>query len=358
MGTVATAPNRAQTPRLWRDLLVAADRTARRKRRKGAVAAFGLAAADHFCALAAALAAGAWQPQPGFVFVTKKPKHREIHAARFQDRVVHHLIMGVLAPELERRFSSASFACRAGKGTHAAAHAFRDVMWRTTRRGKVRAWVLRMDVKNFFHSIHIPTLAQVLQAPMDRAIAASEPSFDLRAAVAALLADRPGLRAVRVGRPEEFARVPSHKRLAGQAADRSLPIGNLTSQWFANAYLDGLDQFVQRELGLAGYVRYMDDFVLCHTDPARLEAARSQIVAWLRDRRGLEVHGEYPLVRAADGVDFVGNIVRPAYALLRRRVVKAAHERLWRRQSAVRRSEQRGRKTRGARKASLQQKES
>lgn len=321
---------------LWRALFAASERAMRRKRNKGAVAAFRLAATEHLVDLHRALSSGEWQPRAGFVFVTHKPKHREIHAARFEDRVVHHLIMGALGPELDRRFSPASFACRAGKGTHAAARALRDHLWHRSRHGQIRVWVLRMDVKNFFHSIHLPTLQTVLERPIRSVIAAAPPPFDLTAAVAAILRDRPGLRAQRQCRLEELARVPEHKRLSAQAADRGLPIGNLTSQWFANAYLDGLDQFVQRQLGFGAYVRYMDDFVVCATDPDRLELLRQQITAWLHNERHLQVHGDWPLVCASHGVDFVGHIVRPGYALLRRRVVVAAHERLWRAQAPLR----------------------
>lgn len=121
---------------------------------------------------------------------------------------------------------------------------------------------------------------------------------------------------------------------AGQAEYADL--AHKTADWFAKAYLDGLDSFVQRHLSLGAYVRYMDDFVVCHADPARLEAARCQIIEWLREHRGLEVHGVTPLIKGADGVDFVGHIVRPGYALLRRRVVIAAHERIGHRQAPLR----------------------
>jgi hypothetical protein len=120
--------------------------------------------------------------------------------------------------------------------------------------------------------------------------------------------------------------VPPHKRLRGQAPGIGLPIGNLTSQWFANAYLAPLDGFVQRQLGLGAYVRYMDDFVVLSTDPVRLEAARQAISQFLLQRLHLQVHGK-PLQRAAAGVDFCGFIVRPAYLLPRRRVVAAWRER-------------------------------
>ena len=337
MGTLFKPGGRPRAAHgLWRQLIAASERAMRRKRNKRAVAAFRLAATEQLVDLHRALGSGDWSPKAGFVFVTHKPKHREIHAARFEDRVVHHLIMGALAPELDRRFSPASYACRAGKGTHAAAEALRDHLWRMSRRGQVRVWVLRMDVKNFFHSIHLPTLRQVLAPAIRRVMAAAPPPFDLSCAVDAILADRPGLRAIRQCRLEELARVPPHKRLGEQPADRGLPIGNLTSQWFANAYLDGLDQFVQRQLGFGAYVRYMDDFVVCGTDPQALEKARAQITAWLAEHRLLAVHGNFPLAVASQGVDFVGHIVRPKYALLRRRVVIAAHERLWRAQAALR----------------------
>jgi len=310
---------------LLRRLEQAERQCARRKRSRPDAIAFRANRLEHLLDLATRLQDGTWRPAPGLVFVTTRPKFREVHAARYEDRVVHHLIMGALAPELDRRLSPACFACRPGKGTHAAVKHLSDAMWRLSRRGKVRVWALQMDVVNFFHSIHRPTLWAQLQRPM--AAAQGAISFDLRAAVAALLDDEPGRTARRVGRRVHFDRVPQHKRLRGQAPDCGLPIGNLTSQWFANAYLDPLDVFVTRNLRIPGYVRYVDDFVLIDTDLARLQAARCEIVRFLRDRLHLAVH-ERPIRPAAAGIDFAGTIVRPQYRLLRRRTVAAWRRRL------------------------------
>jgi len=230
-----------------------------------------------------------------------------------------------------------------------------------SRHGKVRVWALQMDIVNFFHTIHLPTLWAQLQPvlgpsprryapPLSRGAGEGKllqvqgPSptvcerdrrhrrpgpgdgdalpFDLAATVQALLADRPGLVAQRIGPAAFFARVPHHKRLGAQEHDRGLPIGNLLSQWFANAYLDPLDHFIQRQLGIGAYVWYMDDFVLVSNDRHRLAAARDAIIAFLRDRLKLDVHSDRPVRAMSEGVDFAGAIIRPGYALTRRRTVK------------------------------------
>ncbi|WP_437995998.1 DUF1566 domain-containing protein [Sorangium sp. So ce185] len=108
-----------------------------------------------------------------------------------------------------------------------------------------------------------------------------------------------------------FARIPPHERLGGVAADRGLPIGNLTSQSFANVYLDALDQFVKRRLGVEHDVRYVDDVVLLHTEAAVLRAWEGRIRTFLGLRLSLEAHPVREVRPVAEGVDFVGYIVRP-----------------------------------------------
>ena len=317
----------AQELDLLQRLDEAEQRCARRKRSRPDAIAYRCKRLDRMVELAQRLADGSWRPAPGLVFVTTRPKHREVHAARYSDRVVHHLIAQVLAPELDRRLSPAAFACRPGKGTHAAVRALREAMWRMSRHGSVRVYALQMDVVNFFHSIDREILWRHLQAPIRAAVRANQPPFDLAASVWAVLNDEPGRRATRVGDPDGFARVPPHKRLGQQPHGVGLPIGNLTSQWFANAYLDPLDTFVQRTLGLGAYFRYMDDFVILCADLARLEEARQAIVAFLHDRLRLAVKLVRPIGPASAGVDFCGFIVRAAYVLPRRRTVAAWRQR-------------------------------
>lgn len=318
----------AQKLELLRRLEKAARQCARRKRSRPDAIVFRTRQTEHLFDLADRLLAGTWRPAPGLVFVTTRPKCREVHAARFEDRVVHHLICAHLAPEIDRRLSPNTYACRPGKGTHAAMRALRAAMWNLSRHGKRRVWALKMDIVNFFHSIDRATLWQHLQRPIAQAVADTKPPFDLGGAVRAILDDEPALRAARTGSRQLFDRVPEHKRLSAQGIGRGLPIGNLTSQWFANAYLDPLDLLVQRTLGSGHYFRYMDDFVVLDCDPQRLERARITIENFLLERLGLRVHGGQRPELASAGVDFCGFVVRPAYVLVRRRTVSAARARV------------------------------
>ena len=327
-GKVNDEGARVRKLELLRRLAKAEQLCARRKQSRHDAIAFRSQRSQQLLDLCDQLADGTWRPAPGLVFVTTRPKNREVHAARYHDRVVHHLVTGYLAPEIDRRLTAQTFACRKGKGTLAAVKSVQQAAWMLSRRGQVRVWALQMDVVNFFHSINHQILERQLAPVVKRVVAMVDPPFDLGAAVAAIISDRPGQRAHRAGHRHLFARVPPHKRLAAQPAGTGLPIGNLTSQWFANAYLDPLDQFVQRNLGVGGYFRYMDDVVVLSTDACRLEATRGAITKFLRDHLRLAVHADRPLTPVSRGVDFCGYVIRPAYLLPRHRTVAAARQRL------------------------------
>jgi RNA-directed DNA polymerase len=128
--------------------------------------------------------------------------------------------------------------------------------------------------------------------------------------------------------PEDLRRVPEHKRLSAAPPGAGLPIGNLTSQFFANVYLNELDQFVKHQVKCRHYLRYVDDFVLLHRDPAQLRNWEQAIGVFLAERLGLELKGEGILRPVTDGADFLGYIVRPHYRLVRRRVVGNLRSRL------------------------------
>ena len=310
-------------------LQAAARRCARRKHASRAAIAFRMREGEELLSLAARLGAGSYWPEPGRVFVTERPKYREVHAAAYRDRVVHHLLHALLEPAFEPQFSAASFACRSDKGTHAAVAALQGAIWRLSRHGGVRVYALQMDVVNFFMSLHRPTLLGLLEPVARKLEAELDPlpvmgPWELCRRIVLHDPSRGGRRTGDLGL---FARVPPHKRFGALGPDRGLPIGNLTSQFFANVYLTPLDHFVQRTLGVGGYVRYVDDFVLVHPDAALLEAARARIVEFLRERLLLEVKAR-AIVPASRGIDFLGYVVRPRYVLPRRRVVEAFRDKL------------------------------
>jgi RNA-directed DNA polymerase len=122
----------------------------------------------------------------------------------------------------------------------------------------------------------------------------------------------------------ELAQVPAHKRLANAAPGCGLPIGNLSSQFFANVYLDALDQFCKHQLKAKRYLRYVDDFVLFHHDRAQLLDWQAQITEFLGTRLRLGLKADIRLQRIDDGLDFLGYVIRPTHTLVRPRVVAHA----------------------------------
>ncbi|MCG2726569.1 MAG: hypothetical protein L6420_10050 [Elusimicrobia bacterium] len=125
------------------------------------------------------------------------------------------------------------------------------------------------------------------------------------------------------GDPALFRLVPSHKTLLNAPANRGLPIGNLTSQFFANVYLNELDQFIKRDLKAKYYIRYVDDFILLSQDRKQLVFWREKITDFVREKLKLEIHPEKRRIApVSNGMDFLGYIARPCYILVRKRVVR------------------------------------
>jgi RNA-directed DNA polymerase len=276
--------------------------------------------ADNLIELQARLAAGTWQPSPSTCFVATRPKAREIHAPAFSDRVVHHWLVPQLEAIFEPGFIHDSFANRRGKGSHAAVARLRDFV-RQVHSGQGGGWFLQLDVANFFNRIDRETLWSMLKARMQRAGLAS----DVQRATHALLSRDPLAPGVLMRCSQaELAQVPRHKQLRYAPPGRGIPIGNLSSQFFSNVYLDRLDQFIKHELRAKRYVRYVDDFVLVHTDRAQLEHWQQRIEDFLRNELMLELKAERQLAPLGQGIDFLGYVVRPTHVTVRRRVVSHA----------------------------------
>ncbi len=230
---------------------------------------------------------GSYRPGAYFYFTITDPKERVVAAAPFRDRVVHHALVRVIEPFFEPRFIEDSYACRKGKGTHAG-------MRRALEFAKRFPWAMKCDIRRYFPSI-------------DHGI--------LRERVARVIGDPQVLGLVDTILASHTERVPLRWPAGGELFDgvpcpHGLPIGNLTSQFFANVYLDGFDHFVKQELRVKGYVRYVDDFLLYGASRAEVrergEAAREYLCG-LR----LEIHPDkYRALRCADGVDFCGFVVR------------------------------------------------
>jgi len=269
---------------------------------------------ENLIRLVEALNNRSYQPATSVCFYVDKPKGREIFAADFQDRIVHHLIYNELAPTWEKIFIDQSFACRPKKGTHRAARVLQSYLRKITRSGKKPAYYLKLDIKNFFMSINKLILYQMLCQKCK--------SDDLRWLLKVVIFHDPTMDYELRSSKRLCARIPRQKSLFYTMENCGLPIGNLTSQFFANVYLNALDQFVKHVLKCRFYVRYVDDFILLSTDKNQLLQWQQQIIQFLADQLQLEINPDATKIDSIfNGVDFVGFIVRPFYLLCRRRVI-------------------------------------
>lgn len=270
------------------------------------------------------LNAGTWHPSAPTCFIAREPKAREIHAPTFADRVVHHLIVPPLEQIFEPGFIHDSFSNRVGKGTHAAVARLRSFV-RQVHSGQGGGYYLQLDVRNFFASIHRPTLWVLLKQRMERAALA----LPLRRATHALLTWPIQKTGVTFACTEaERAAVPAHKRLENAAPGCGIAIGNLSSQFFANVYLDRLDQFVKHSLRAKRYVRYVDDFVLIHHEWEQLAEWHAAIIEFLRHELRLSLKDGAKLEPLSRGIDFLGYVVFPTHTIVRRRVVSHCRAKL------------------------------
>ncbi len=255
-----------------------------------------------------------YRPSRCILFTAQKPKVREIFASDFKDRVIHHVLIEHLTSIWERIFIFDSYACRYGKGTHKAVVRLQSAMRCISKNGNIRAYYLQLDVKDFFISIDKKILFDLVAPKIKDA--------NIRWLAEITIFSDPTKNYLQCGDPKIHSQIPPNKTIFGKNNERGLPIGNLTSQYFANIYLNELDQFVKHELKAKHYFRYVDDFVILGTDPNQLKEFQDKIETFLKDKLKLQLHPKRrKLLPIAAGIDFLGYIVRYDYILVRRRVI-------------------------------------
>lgn len=292
----------------WENLREAHRKAARGKRGKSPAASFELRLADNLLELEQELRAQTYRPGAYHSFYIHEPKRRLISAAPFRDRIVHHALCNVIEPPFERSFVFDSYANRVGKGTHRA-------LDRAQQFARRYPYVLQCDLKQFFPSIDHAVLRDIL-------------ARKIRDERVLWLCDR--ILASGVGvLSEEYAMVyfPGDNLFAVNRP-RGLPIGNLTSQFWANCLLNPFDHFVKRELRCKAYVRYVDDLLLFANDKTTLWTWHAAIVDRLAALRLIIHPGAQPRP-VTEGIPFLGFVVYPTHRRLKSRKV-AAYWRRWR----------------------------
>jgi RNA-directed DNA polymerase len=306
---------------LFEQLVVAHADCQRNKRNSKSAMAFEAHLERNLIKLHDELISGTYRPGRSICFVITRPKPREVWAADFTDRIVHHLLYNKIAPRFHAAFTADSCACIPGRGTLYAAKRLEDQVRSVTQNWSKPAHYLKCDLANFFVSIQKSVLLRQL------ALKVTEPWWMALATMVLMHDPREDVE-VR-GRTELLRLVPPHKSLFNAPASQGLPIGNLSSQFFANVLLNDLDQHVKHKLRAPHYVRYVDDFLLVHTSTQWLNSALSEIEAWLPERLQVRLNPSKTIIQPVDrGVDFVGHVIKPWRRTTRPRTLRVALQRI------------------------------
>ncbi len=264
----------------WSEFLVG-------KRKKPDVQTFKQNLLEHVRMLHDDLVGHRYQHGAYYHFRITDPKPRDIHKATVRDRLLHHAIHRKLYPLFDQVFIADSFSCRVEKGTHKAMDRFRAFVRQVSKNDTRTCWALKLDIRKFFASIDHDLLLSILYQRI--------PDLELMSL---------------------FERIIDS--FHGNEHGKGIPLGNLTSQLFANVYLNALDQFVKHDLRCKYYIRYADDFVVLSEDRDWLVKQLPKIDTFLWDMLRLLLHPKKIELRTfASGVDFLGWNHWPSHRTLR-----------------------------------------
>ena len=232
---------------------------------------------------------GSYRPGAYRFFEVRDPKRRTIAVAPFRDRVAHHSVVAVMEPIFEPCFIHDSYATRKGKGTHLAVEKTQSFCRRWP-------WYMRMDVEKFFDSVNHDILLRLVARKI---------------------------------KDQRFLDLLTHIVRNASLSDIALPIGNLTSQFLANIYLNPLDHLIKDQWRVPGYLRYMDDFVVFAEEKADLLWMRSRVEDFLSDQLRLRLKPTGTWInRTSHGLSFVGWRIFPHHIRQRSKTRKRSLQRL------------------------------
>lgn len=267
------------------------------KKRKRDVISFGDELEYNLQTLHKSLVDKTYKPGGYSQFFVWDPKLRLIHKSTVVDRIVHHIVSRELDPIFEPTFIAHSYSCRKNKGTHKGVLALQKMGRKVSKNNTRICWSLKCDIKKFFASINHKILFEIIARKIK-----DEDFLDLLAKIInSFYSDR----------------TTDIKNKKG------IPIGNLTSQFFSNIYLNELDQFIKHQLKIKYYLRYADDFVLLSDDRNYLEDLLIPIEKFINAKLDLELHPQKIIfTKFQSGIDFLGYVVFPYHILPRTKTKK------------------------------------
>lgn len=274
---------------------------------------------------------GTYQIGKSITFVVKFPVYREVFAADFRDRIVHHLVINELMPYFERYFIKESFSCMEGRGVLYGVRTMADYMRVCTENYTRDGWIMKMDIKSFFMSINKKLLADMLDDFIVEYYEDTRKKDRLREICRQIVMHHPEFDCEKRGDISLWDKLEPHKSLFNVGSEMGLPIGNLTSQIFANFFLTKLDRFIKDTLGFKYYGRYVDDFVIISTDKEKLKASAKKIVEFTQRELKLTIHpNKRYFQHYTKGVKFIGSIIKPNRVYILNRTVGSLYYKMTR----------------------------
>ena len=260
-------------------------------------------------------------------FIVDKPVKREIFAADFRDRIVHHLIFNYINPIFEKHFIEDSYSCRVGKGTSYGIKRVDHFIRSCSENYQKDCWILKLDIKGYFMAMDRNILYKKIEQKLK---VIKNPNFDVDLIlylIHEVVYNDPTKNCRIKGERNGWIGLPKSKSLFFAGTGKGFPIGNLTSQLFGNIYLDGFDHFVREELGVKNYGRYVDDMVFVHSDKEFLKSVISKVGNCLQKKLEIELHPKkIYLQNFKKGVSFLGTFIKPWRIYIGRRTKSNFYE--------------------------------
>ncbi|MCD4666542.1 helix-turn-helix domain-containing protein [archaeon] len=230
-----------------------------------------------------------YKPRPLQIFILRDPKTRKISKSDFRDRVIHHALCNVIEKIFEKKFIYDSHANRINKGTLAAIKRFDYFKNKVSRNNTRNCFVLKADIKHYFDTVNQNILIEIIKKKIkDKKV------LDLIKLI-----------------------LTNHKT---KIKNKGMPLGNLTSQFFANVYLNELDQFIKHKLKVKYYIRYVDDFVILDSSAKKLEEYKEKINEFLTEKLDIKLHEDKSrILKLSKGINFLGLRIFPRHKLITRK---------------------------------------
>jgi len=277
----------------YENLELAYKKARKHKTTKDYVIEFEKNLTDNLLLLRSELLLHCYKPKPLVNFIIRDPKTRKISKSDFRDRVIHHAVCNIIEPIFDKCFIYYSYANRLGKGSLKAIERFDCFKRKVSRNNTRKCFVLKADIRKYFDNIDHSILIKIIKKGLE--------DKKIIWLITRILANS----------------CHNDKRAKG------MPLGNLTSQFFANVYLNELDQFVKHKLKAKHYIRYVDDFVILHHDKKLLECYQSEINKFLKYKLRLELHPDKSrIVLLKQGIGFLGFRIFYYHRLLKKKNIR------------------------------------